>query len=64
MVILKLDFEKAFDKLEHAAILDILKHKGLGGQMASLDFIDSWIGHITGSFEWGSGQTLSLQAWS
>jgi glucan phosphoethanolaminetransferase (alkaline phosphatase superfamily) len=28
MVILKLDFEKAFDKIEHNAIMDILRHKG------------------------------------
>jgi retron-type reverse transcriptase len=30
MVILKLDFEKAFDKIEHKVILYILKHKGFG----------------------------------
>jgi hypothetical protein len=30
LVILKLDFEKAFDKIEHQAILDILKKKVLG----------------------------------
>jgi hypothetical protein len=29
-MILKLDFEKAFDKIDHSAILDILKHKGFG----------------------------------
>jgi hypothetical protein len=28
VVILKLDFEKAFDKIEHNAIMDILRHKG------------------------------------
>jgi len=27
-VLLKLDFEKAFDKIEHSAILNILKSKG------------------------------------
>jgi hypothetical protein len=27
-VILKLDFEKAFDKVEHEVILQVLTHKG------------------------------------
>jgi hypothetical protein len=32
IVILKLDFEKAFDKLEHQVILKILKHKGFSNK--------------------------------
>jgi retron-type reverse transcriptase len=30
LVILKLDFEKAFEKVEHEAILQVLKAKGFG----------------------------------
>jgi retron-type reverse transcriptase len=30
LVILKLDFEKAFDKIEHEVILQIVQHKGFG----------------------------------
>jgi RNA-binding protein YlmH len=40
LVILKLDYEKAFDKIEHQAILDILRHKGFGDRWIS------WIGDI------------------
>ena len=33
LVILKLDFEKAFDKVEHQAIIQVLRAKGFGGKM-------------------------------
>jgi hypothetical protein len=49
LVILKLDFEKAFDKLEHAAIIDILRHKGFGDRWLH------WISLILGS---GTSQVL------
>jgi hypothetical protein len=35
IVILKLDFEKAFDKIEHGAMLEIRKKKGFGQRWLS-----------------------------
>jgi hypothetical protein len=32
IIILKLDFEKAFDKIEHLAMLEIVQHKDFGSQ--------------------------------
>ena len=34
IIILKLDFKKAFDKLEHQVILQVLRHKG---------FLEKWV---------------------
>lgn len=49
VVILKLDFEKAFDKLEHQVILQVLKSKG---------FLDRWISWIHNILSTGSSSFL------
>jgi hypothetical protein len=49
MVILKLDFEKTFNKMEHAALLEILRHKGFSNKWIH------WISMILGS---GSSEVL------
>ena len=35
LIILKLDFEKAFDKVEHHAMLAVMQHKGFGNRWLS-----------------------------
>ena len=42
-MVLKLDFEKAFDRIEHGVILDVMAHKGFGSKWIS------WIASILGS---------------
>jgi hypothetical protein len=43
MVILKLDFEKAFDRVEHEVIIRGMQHKGFGQKW------NQWIKMIIGS---------------
>lgn len=50
IVILKLDFEKAFDKLEHQVILQVMKHKG---------FSDKWTKWIENILSSGSSTILN-----
>jgi hypothetical protein len=33
VIILKLDFEKPFDRIEHKAIMEILHHKGFSAKL-------------------------------
>jgi hypothetical protein len=49
MVILKLDFEKVFDKLEHATIIEVLRHKGFG---------DKWIHWVSMILDSGTLEVL------
>ena len=46
---MKLDFEKAFDKVEHQAILEILRHKG---------FSEKWTGWIQNILNSGESSVL------
>lgn len=49
IVILKLDFEKAFDKIDHQAMLDIMHHKGFGS---------TWLKWMKMIFESGTSSVL------
>jgi retron-type reverse transcriptase len=49
LIILKLDFEKAFKKIEHKVIIQVMKHKG---------FPDKWLGWIRGILTSGTSSIL------
>jgi retron-type reverse transcriptase len=49
MIILKVDFEKAFDKIEHEVIIQIMRHK---------EFPDKWIKWIKGILTSGTSSVL------
>ena len=49
IVILKIDFEKAFDKLEHQVIIQVLRHKG---------FSEKWVSWIQNLLSSGSSSIL------
>ena len=49
IIILKLDFKKAFDRVEHAAMLEIMRMKGFGA---------TWINWMTSIFQLGTSAIL------
>lgn len=49
IVLVKLDFEKAFDKIEHEVILQVLHHKG---------FSSKWISWIKAILSFGTSAVL------
>jgi hypothetical protein len=49
VVIINLNFEKAFDKIEHQAIIEIMKSKGFGPR---------WVGWIKAILELGTSSVL------
>ena len=49
ILVIKLDFEKAFDTIEHAAIIDIFRAKGFG---------DKWISWMKALFTTASSSVL------
>ena len=49
IIILKLDFEKAFDRMEHAAMLELMRRKGFG---------TTWIRWMTSIFQSGTSSVL------
>jgi len=51
---LKLDFEKAFDKIEHEAMLQIMRKKGFGKKMAGLVEAYLFFWHLFCSTKWCS----------
>jgi hypothetical protein len=61
MIILKLDFEKAFDKIEHEVILQVMRHKCFSQKW--LNWIKGILSSSTSSIfiKWNPRKDFSLQ---
>jgi hypothetical protein len=49
IIVLKLDFEKAFDRMEHAAMLQLMRAKGFG---------NTWLSWMNSIFQSGTSLVL------
>jgi hypothetical protein len=62
IVLLKMEFAKAFDTIEHEAILQIMKFRGFNS-MAEMEKFYIINRNFSYSFKWYSGKAVCLQMW-
>jgi hypothetical protein len=60
ILIIKLDFEKSFDKVEHQVILEMFRRKGFSDKWV-LDSFDPQLGLLFSSLKWGPWDTFQMQ---
>jgi len=60
IVILKLDFEKAFDKMEYQAMLTIMEKRGLWTEMVTMDATIFFFSDLSSPPKWNTRKDFQL----